>query len=65
MSQLGQSDTRAPLHRPEEPNEHWQLGAIARAAGISRGQCPFRYPGSRWEWEAGWDYEDREIEAGR
>jgi hypothetical protein len=43
----------------------WQLGAIARGASVARTENPYTYPGSRWEWDAGWDYEDREIEAGR
>jgi hypothetical protein len=60
-----QSSALPPLYRPPHPNAHWQLGAIARTAGIDRSGCPFGYGGSRWEWEAGWDYENREIEAGR
>jgi ribosome modulation factor len=65
MTRSGQSNTLPPLYKPERPNKHWQLGAVARAAGVSRDSNPFSYPGTRWEWEAGWDYENREIEAGR
>jgi hypothetical protein len=54
-----------PLYKPPTPCTSWQLGAIARSAKIPRVNCPFGYGGNRWEWEAGWDYEDREIEAGR
>lgn len=51
------------LYRPAEPNRHWQLGAIARMAQMPRTSCPLTYPGFRWEWEAGWDYEDQRIGA--
>jgi hypothetical protein len=65
MTLREKSDTLPPLYRPPTPNLHWQLGAIARCAHVARTDCPFEYSGSRWEWEAGWDWEDREIEAGR
>jgi ribosome modulation factor len=64
MTDPGQS-VLPPLYRPAKPNPAWELGAVARAAKVSRDDCPYTYPGSRWEWQAGWDWEDREIEAGR
>jgi hypothetical protein len=64
-SRVSESSTLPPLYRPPNPNEHWQLGAIARCAEVPRNDCPFTYGGSRWEWEAGWDWENREIESGR
>lgn len=51
----------AQLYKPPNPNPAWELGAIARAAKVSRSNCPYTYPGKRWEWEAGWDWEDHEI----
>jgi hypothetical protein len=64
-TQTGQSNTLAPLYRPPNPCESWQLGAVARRANVERSGNPYTYPGKRWEWEAGWDYEDREIASGR
>lgn len=53
-------------YRPPTPNEHWRAGEQARKDGIARGDCPLSYRGSRWEWEAGWDYCDERLrERGR
>lgn len=43
-------------YRPITPNEHWQAGAAAHRGGVERDCCTLTYPGSRWAWEAGWDY---------
>jgi hypothetical protein len=55
----GQSD-RAP-YRPVAPNEHWLAGASARRCGAALSDCDLSYCGSRWEWEAGWEWSDYEI----
>lgn len=52
------SRNSATPHRPSVPNAHWLEGETARRAGRPRTAVPHDYPGSRWEWEAGWDYAD-------
>lgn len=44
-------------HRPKTPNAHWLTGEAARIANKPR-IAPYARLGSRWEWEAGWDYAD-------
>lgn len=50
----GSSET-AP-YRPSCPNAHWLAGKEAFEAGRSRDSHGIPYSGSRWEFEAGWDY---------
>lgn len=57
---MGRSVARLP-YRPPMPNDHWLAGESARVERLARTDCPLSYPGSRWEWEAGWDYADAAI----
>lgn len=55
---LRRQAAREAPYRPECPNEHFLAGEKARREGVARDDYPHDYPGSRWEWEAGWDRED-------
>jgi hypothetical protein len=55
MTDAGHSVVEAPSTYAGE------LGAIARAAGASLNDNPYRWAHKRLEWERGWLHEDAEI----
>ena len=55
------SPDATPVHH-EHHSPTWQLGAIARAAGLTLEDNPYRGVTKRLAWERGWLYEDRVLE---
>lgn len=39
----------------------WRTGASARRDDAALSDCPYTQRGKRWEWEAGWEYQDATL----